>query len=38
MIPTNIFASMLNILNIKRREFIEIKEQEKENVNVFRAF
>ncbi len=35
MIPTNIFASMLNI---KRREFIEIKEQEKENVNVFRAF
>lgn len=35
MIPTNIFASMLNI---KRGEFIEIKEQERENVNVFRAF
>ena len=35
MIPTNIFASMLNI---KHGEFIEIKEQEKENVNVFRAF
>ena len=35
MIPTNIFASMLNI---KRGEFIEIKEQERENVNIFRAF
>lgn len=35
MIPTNIFASMLNI---KRGVFIEIKEQERENVNVFRAF
>ena len=35
MIPTNIFASMLNI---KRREFIEIKEQERENVNVSQLF
>lgn len=35
MIPTNIFASMLNI---KRREFIEIKEQEKENLNVSELF
>lgn len=35
MIPTNIFASMLNI---KRREFIEIKEQERENVNVSELF
>ena len=35
MIPTNIFASMLNI---KRGEFIEIKEQERENVNVSQLF
>lgn len=35
MIPTNIFASMLKI---ERREFIEIKEQERENVNVSELF
>lgn len=35
MIPTNIFASMLNI---KRREFIEIQEQERDNVNVSELF